>query len=186
MPCRDVVDVQPARRVSGQTLGARHEMTIDEYATNLGKFWINFNSLELLLRLYLTKRNKESEVGLELDVGSSCPLSHLTNYDSFQVLVAKYNDIASEGDRINMSDVVRLRDAIAHGRATTKEDVPVTLVKFSRPRSDNTVEVTFKEVLTIDFLDRCRKEMRATILSLAKRVEDEFPGTRVEDESTGA
>jgi len=152
-------------------------MTRNEYTNKLGQFWSNFNSLEMSLRLYLTKKNQESEVGLELDVGSSCPLSHMTNYDTFEALAAKYNHAVSEKHRINVSDVVRLRDAIAHGRAVMKEDVPLTLVKFSRPdRCDNTVKVTFKEVLTTDFLDRCINQTYATILSVAKRVEDEFPG----------
>lgn len=89
-------------------LGEQYEMkTLDEYATKIGKFWINFNSIELLLRVYLTKKNKESEVGLELDVGSSCPLSHLTNYDTFETLAAKYNDAVSDKHRINVSNVAR-------------------------------------------------------------------------------
>jgi len=154
-------------------------MTIDEYASKLGKFWINFNSLELLLRMYLTKHNRETEVGLEIDIGGSCPLSHLTNYDTFETLAEKYNATLALADRIDVSDIVRLRDAIAHGRVLTKAhlpDFPLTVVKFSKPdRGRGTVNVTFKEVLTASFLDRCINNAYSTARKVADRLKNEFP-----------
>ena len=132
--------------------------TLEEYTTKLGKFWVNFNSLELLLRLYLLKRNSEPEIGLELNMGDPCPLTHLTNYDSFQELARKYNDTVQPEDRISVGDVARLRDALAHGRVTTTTTVPMTVVKFARPdRASGATKVVFKQVLSADYLDKCAR-----------------------------
>lgn len=151
---------------------------LDDYAMKLGKFWINFNSLELLLRLYLTKKNSESEIGLELNIGDVCGLSHLTNYDSFKELAAKYNASVSNQYKIDISEINRLRDAIAHGRVVSKTDLPMlpmTVVKFSKPSKDTKmVTVEIKETLTAAYLDKCIKDMYNISLLISGLLDSEF------------
>jgi hypothetical protein len=149
--------------------------TLDDYALKLGSFWINFNSLELMLRLYLTKKNSEPEIGLELEAGDSCPATHLTNYDTFEVLARKYNAIVDANHRLDVSTIVKLRDAIAHGRVTTKTEVPMTVVKYSKPnKTTGAVTVEFKEILSAELLDQCKSDMFQMVHLVADLVKKEF------------
>lgn len=150
--------------------------SIEKYALAIGKFWVNFNSLELALRVYLTKKNLEPEVGLELAVGAKCPLSHLTNYDSFETLAEEYNATVARAHRRDFSKVAKLRNALAHGRVTTKTQVPMTVVKFSKPHPrKRTVTVEFKETLSPEYLNECTRDMNRMILDLVALINKEFP-----------
>ena len=149
--------------------------TIEEYALKLGKFWVNFNTLELLLRIYLAKSRGDSESGLELQVGDSCSTTYLTNYDTFGILANRYNSTVPSSDQIDQVEIVRLRDAIAHGRSITKDEIHMTLLKFSKPdRKSGMVKVVFREVLTGEYLDRVARTMHDAAMKIHQRIENEF------------
>ena len=134
--------------------------TLEEYALKIGKFWVNFNTLELLLRVYLTKHYNESEVGLELEVSETCEVTHLTNYDTFEVLARKYNSLVDSEQRLEVTSVARLRDALAHGRVTTKTQVPMTVIKYSKPQKNSgKVLVEFKETLSAEYFDQAKDDL---------------------------
>jgi hypothetical protein len=48
-----------------------------EHSLMLGKFWTNFNSLELLIRFYLAKKHGENDSGLDLKLGEKILASEL-------------------------------------------------------------------------------------------------------------
>lgn len=150
---------------------------LDEHVLMLGKFWGNFNSLELVLRLYLAKKYGEKESGLELNVGDKVPASHLTNYDSFAVIVGKYNAAVEPKNRIDANAIVGLRDALAHGRVTTKDDVPMTVVKFGRvDPATGDVAVEFRQELTAAYMQERITQARELMLKVHGLVQSEFGG----------
>jgi len=90
------------------------------YPEFLGQCFSNFNSLELLIRVYLVKQNKEIEVGLEVDEGNWVPVTFMTNYMQYRILINEYRKISN--DKIPqkyVDEIDRLRDLIAHGRMSS-------------------------------------------------------------------
>jgi len=149
---------------------------LDEYALMLGKFWGNFNSLELTLRIYLSEKYGEKVTGLDLHVGDKTPATHVTNYDQFGTLVRKYNAAVGDANRIDARELVTLRDAMAHGRVTTKRlDLPLTVIKFGLPdRKTKTVKVEFRQDLTHDYMSARIVQARALMEQVHKRTREEF------------
>lgn len=145
---------------------------LDRYELYIGKFWVNFNSLELLLRIYLCRSNSESEIGLEAVVGEDCPVSHLTNYDSFIVLVKKFNEKVDDVEKIEFQELNRFRDLMAHGRVVTKDRLPVTVIKYDRPQNGSkTVKVSDRQVFTFDYLEQRVTEANEMVLKISKLLE---------------
>lgn len=150
---------------------------LDEHVLMLGKFWGNFNSLELILRVYLAKKYSEKEWGLELDVGDKVTASHLTNYDSFAVIVDKYNDAVEARNRIDAGAIIAFRDALAHGRVTTKDDVPMTVIKFGKvDRATGEVVVAFRQELTAAYMQERITQARELMLKVHGLLQREFGG----------
>ena len=152
---------------------------MDRHVLGIGKFWLNLASLELLLRLFLVKKSREREIGLELNKGDRCELTHLTNYDSFGVLARKYNELASPQQRITAEPIEHFRDALAHGRSLTMDpSAPMTIVKFSKAdKATGTVTVEFRETMTDDVIRGAVTSVFAAISAVSEQLASEFPGT---------
>ena len=132
-----------------------------DYLCGIGKIIGNLHSLELLLRLFLSKTNGESLQNPQF-VNETLPVTHLTNYSSLRVLINEYNSILIDTERCFVVDlsVVTIRDAIAHGRLTSlNKEFPLTLWKFSKPlkSNKNTVNVELMEVISTVWLDNKRQ-----------------------------
>ena len=96
-------------------------MTAEDHILGLGKIIANLHALEYVLRIFLCEANSEM---VQIPLAGTIQLlkTHLTNYDSLGVLIDKYNASLSANEnkfRINR-EVVRVRDAIAHGRAASE------------------------------------------------------------------
>jgi len=112
-----------------------------DYATNLGMLVANLHSLEFRLRAFLSKLPHARPNGLPWDVnlysfpvGRELPESDITSYATLGRMIADYNKNATAykiGVPIS-TDIVPLRDALAHGRAaaTSGFENPC-LIKFS-------------------------------------------------------
>lgn len=124
------------------------------YCSSIGQIVSHLQSLEFLLRAYIyTKKDNphnplpENKKLYDFDIGERVPQSAMTSYDSLDKLIARYNKIVEEDDCID-TNIVKLRDLIAHGRASAIEPSPnFCLIKFSRStrgmvRVEATVEVT--------------------------------------------
>lgn len=123
-------------------------MTLDEHASNLGKLVNNLQSLELLIRVYLGEHNGEI-LNIPSAADSMVPETHVTNYDSLNQLIDKFNATvpAARPDLAIDKRAVELRDALAHGRVlSTDPQPPMRLFKFGRPNNGN-VDKTFDEVM---------------------------------------
>ena len=154
-------------------------MDLNEHATSVGKLLGNLQSLEFLLRVFLAKSTEARGDGKDartdlfsMPIGAVLPADQLTNYDSLDTLIAKFNARAEQdGFAILDKRIVALRDALAHGRVAAKvEGGNMHIVKFDRP-SNETVRVTYHEVMTKDWFDRERKVLFEAVVRVHKLVD---------------
>jgi hypothetical protein len=136
-------------------------MTEDEYAKKLGRLIANLNSLEFILRAFL--QNLPSAKPLELPngkdiysfpAGTELPESEITNYDTLEKLIEKFNVFANQRGFIEIDKrIIEIRNALAHGRVSSPTiSDNLRLVKFSRPVRGK-VKITFNEVLSRNWFE---------------------------------
>lgn len=120
------------------------------HASDLGTLVSNFQSLELIIRVYLytidnssmnTQQNKDL---MDLVEGDEIEDNALTNYDSLNNLIDRFNHdmkIRNSMEYALNKKLVRLRDLIAHGRVLGK--VPdmnrMKLFKFEKPKNGKVI-----------------------------------------------
>jgi hypothetical protein len=88
-----------------------------EHVIGLGKIIGNLYSLELLLRIFLCEANGENLEFPDSPTGT-VQETHLTNYMTLGELINAYNSKLAPPEKSFLVDrsVVKIRDAIAHGR----------------------------------------------------------------------
>ena len=138
-------------------------MTPSEHAQSLGRVVSNLLALETWIRHALLQhspnRNRPTKLSIKtLAIGSVVPIHELTNYKTLGALLKEFNLLQRRLGReiIDEDEIVKLRDALAHGRVVAESDevFPVRLIKFSAEnRADSTVTVTYSEVLDEDWFD---------------------------------
>lgn len=123
-------------------------MDIHQHAWRLGKLVGNLQTLEFLLRAFL--HEQPSAVPLCIPYGedifagpegTSVPLNDFTNWDSLGELIEKANQAFAHScvQPIDTS-IVRLRDAIAHGRVSAPVAAEhLRLVKFGKPKNGQVI-----------------------------------------------
>lgn len=151
-------------------------MDSNEHALGLGKIIANLHGLELLLRIFLCEENGDADgdgKGLPTSMPASMKDTYITNYKSLGQLIDQYNKKLTSAELALSVDeaVVKIRDAIAHGRLmSTSESFPLTLYKFGKPVSGD-VPLEAIEILTKDWLKlNCYKILQQVnnVLSCSK------------------
>jgi len=131
-------------------------MTLDEHARHLGRLLSNLQSLEFLLRAFLSQLPGARPFGLpdgtdiySFPVGARVPENDLTSYDSLTQLLEKFNSaMRAHGKAEIGGSLIELRDALAHGRVSAaEENENWRLLKFSKAKGGS-VQITFSEVMT--------------------------------------
>jgi len=117
-------------------------MDMDKHALALGKLIGNFQSLEFALRAFLLNDEVASGKVIlpsanlnDMNEGDIVRLNAFTNYDNLVQLIARYNShtkILSARLTIDRT-LVRVRDAIAHGRVSG--DAPAKIATPPREMS---------------------------------------------------
>ena len=129
-------------------------MDFDTRTKLLGEVLGNFQSLEFLLRLFLGKEEFFRLPLRRVKPGDTLPECAFTDWDSLGQLIARVNSQFLKlglPQRIDPS-LVKVRDALAHGRVFMPADEDVVLLfKFGRPRKGR-VTVETKYVLTEDMM----------------------------------
>lgn len=124
------------------------------HALNLGKLIGNLLSLEMGARMVIVKLDQRAarQVQTQLsqvNVGDQVEVNPFMNEDDFTQTLEKYNKQAPHDCRVNIDPIVRLRDALGHGRVfgfgTVKR---LRLLKFSRKKTDGKVSVELAEDMT--------------------------------------
>ncbi|HEY8007680.1 MAG TPA: hypothetical protein VIE66_13010 [Methylocella sp.] len=129
-----------------------------EHTIGLGKIIGNLHSLELLLRVFLCEKNRENLDFPESSTGV-VQETHLTNFMSLGNLIDAYNATLAPLEEIFSIDrsVVKIRDAIAHGRLTSLATTfPLTLHKFGKPKA-GVVTIELVEVISEKWLSENRQ-----------------------------
>lgn len=124
-----------------------------KYLELTGGLILNLQGVETLLRYFLVVRSGQPTSFPE--PGSAyADETFATAWIFLGGLVDQYNDcLSDEEKRLYGVDrqIVRIRDAFAHGRIVTREAFPVTLWKFGKPK-DGKVPIDFSETLTENWL----------------------------------
>jgi hypothetical protein len=134
-------------------------MTADEHLTSIGKIVGNLWSLELLLRIFLAEANHE-QTAFPTSNGEMMQETRLTNYATLDELISEYNDALAQSEQQYRVDatVVKLRNAFAHGRASsTAAAFPLTLWKSSKANQNKQVKVEFLAVLNDKWFEDNRR-----------------------------
>jgi hypothetical protein len=78
-------------------------------------------------------------------------------------------------DRIDAGEIIAFRDALAHGRVSTTDGLPMTVVKFGRPDPlTGQVMVEFRQELTADYLQTRITQTRTLMLQVDALLKKEF------------
>jgi hypothetical protein len=120
----------------------------------VGAIVLNLQSLELHLRYFLARMHRQDPIFPKIE-DTTAAVNYLTDYKSLTALVGQYNTALSADEKSKFAvdpGVVRIRDAIAHGRLVTlAKTPPFTLWKFGLEFEGKT-KVEFCEVLTEEWL----------------------------------
>lgn len=138
---------------------------------------VNLLSIEYRLRVFLSWANLPEACGYpaghrlgDFRVGDEFVVGAFTNYESLSQLVKKFNQIATSKQRKTVDQaVVRLRNALAHGRLTREpDDEFFRLIKFSKcDKKNGKVRVEYHEVLDQDWITKNQKLLSDTHYVLA-------------------
>jgi hypothetical protein len=115
----------------------------ETHANNLGKLVGNLQTLEMGARLAIVRLDQRSANQVETQLpqvkaGDIVELNAFTNGDDLTQTLEKYNKRSPLDCRIDVASIVRLRDAIGHGRAFGFGSMKhLRLLKFSRKKDTN-------------------------------------------------
>lgn len=147
------------------------DAAMEAFVCELGKLVNQLQTMELLLRVFLHNNRAKSEPRADVSAiesareGELVPENALTNYDTLPQLISKVNahlDAKKRDLRIDPA-LVRLRDALAHGRVYANQpSLPFHILKFGRA-SDGMVPVEINEVVTAEWIVTQRKKVQAAI-----------------------
>ena len=136
---------------------------IPDHIEWMGKLVVNLQSLEFALRAFLHNcetgwANQGGPSFLDnLTEGQQLEENAFTDYDQLKDLVRKYNhEVESKNTDLKVDPgVVRIRDALAHGRIaglSPSLNEPLRLVKYDKPTKGR-VHVTDYHILTKEWFD---------------------------------
>ena len=130
------------------------KLRLESHALNLGKLVGNLLSIEMGARMAIVKVDQRAakQVQTQLPQVRTADLVELNaftnNHDLTQTL-EKYNKQAPLDCRIDVKQIVRLRDALGHGRMFGFGSMKnLRLLKFSRKSTDGKVSVELAADMT--------------------------------------
>ena len=144
---------------------------LEAHARNVGAIVGNLLSLDLLVRVAIEWLEGSGPSLGPFREGAWLPRTPVTDPDSLGPMIDRFNALVPDpSDRLDAGGLVRLRDAIAHGRIlATEERTPMTLVKYGRnPDREGRIHVETVLVMTDDWFVEQRKFTRAALMRAAK------------------
>ena len=123
---------------------------MSEHVKQVGEIVVNLQSIEFLLRRFLfgVRREQANRRYEELAIGDVVNENSITNYHTFGHLIKDYNTYVSKNNpdlKLPKNDLVKLRDALAHGRIySVVPNGNCVLLKFSKP-VDGKTKITYCE-----------------------------------------
>ena len=163
-----------AKNTLAQFKGLRMEEAelVKKYSEHIGAFWLNFSSLELILRVVLHKRSggdtAESKLFPKVKEGDTLPATIMTNYDTFSQICNKFNATLKRNEKVDFSKIEMFRDALAHGRTTGDGTGSLSTIKYSKV-SKGRVTVVFMKIHTLSEIDALVAEMCSLLHNIAAK-----------------
>lgn len=146
------------------------------YPHGIGLVITNLQMLELILRSYLHEQELLNDPTTpkitdlyKVKEGQKLPVNALTNYDSLDKLIKKYNGTITDPSKKIDESIIGIRDSFAHGRCftTIKDQNTMRLIKFSREdKKTKTVTVTHNIELSMSEVT----EMAEKILAQTRKM----------------
>lgn len=135
------------------------DVEVRDHLVLVGGIVMNLQALETVLRYFLLRLYRQDPQFPQAGDNDASETA-LTNYVSLDYLIDQYNKALTETERqftVN-PEVVKIRDAISHGRLlAVLRQPPYRLWKFGKPK-DHRVPVEFCEELTVEWL-RAKSDM---------------------------
>lgn len=149
----------------------------ENHALSLGKLLGNLQAIEMGARLAIVELDARAAQIVQSQlptakVGDDVEVNAFSNSDDLRQTLEKFNKRAPDTCHIDVGPVVRLRDALAHGRTfgSGSLDGPLRLLKFSRKDQNNRVSVEVAEDMTpewfqsnITMLERVFEKVRIAL-----------------------
>lgn len=143
----------------------------ESHALNLGKVVGNLLMLEMGARMVIVKVDQRAAEQVQTQLpqvrtGDLVELNAFTNGDDLTETLEKYNKRAPLDCRVDVMPIVRLRDALGHGRTFGFGSMNhLRLLKFSRKSMDGKVSVELATDMTEEWF---RENIRMLIEALEK------------------
>ncbi len=128
-------------------------MKAEEHTQGVGAIITNLAALETVLRYFLA-RVKNEKIEFPQSGDRQTKKTYLTRSITLQNLIQNYNGALKTAESryaINKKDIVRLRNAFAHGRLLTTSEIPARLWNFIGSKKGH-MEIEFDEELNADWL----------------------------------
>ena len=127
-------------------------MKPEEHTQGVGAIVTNLQALETVLRYFLLRRKKQ-EPHFPKPGDRITKKTYLTRSIVLQNLIRNYNGVLDEGESKYAvdKDMVRIRNAFAHGRLLTSTEIPARLWNFIGSKKGH-MEIEFSEELTAEWL----------------------------------
>lgn len=141
----------------------------------------NLQTLEMVIRLALAQRegsparNTYGDDFRNQPVGTRIPLSDLSNFHSLNRLIEAFNrEFPSLGPLDK--DLIRLRDALAHGRVFNgPTEQAFRIVKFSKPSNSMEVEIEYSAVMDEGWFIENKAWTASAVATVAKALNTSPP-----------
>jgi hypothetical protein len=127
----------------------------EEHTQGIGAVITNLQALETVVRYFLARRH-EQDIQFPNIGDEEAAENYLTRWVGLDKLAKNYNGALTAEEakfKVQREEVVRIRDAFAHGRLLTSAQIPARLWKFSQARQGK-VRVEFSEELTPEWLKK--------------------------------
>jgi hypothetical protein len=139
---------------------------LDIYAYHLGALWGRLMSLEVLLRMAISRGKFKAP--LKVSAGDEMDHDVINRWAYLSSLVPEYNSIVATSHPecvISGANIVTLRNALAHGIAiSTSPSPPLRLVKFGKlDQSTGKVKVDFATDMTTEWLEEQQHLVQSAI-----------------------
>jgi hypothetical protein len=106
-------------------------------AHDVGALLLNLLALEFMARdslMCLDGRFHDADIFGKLRPGDVVDEHHLSDYSSLGPLLNRYNASARPSERVDVAQLVKLRDMLAHGRVGAELSADeMSLIKFAKP-----------------------------------------------------
>jgi hypothetical protein len=169
----------PSDDIVGAAPPLRH---FDIHALNMGRLVGNLLTLEMAARMAVARLDRQSggtpaETLIHVRQGDWVRINPFTNLDDLQRTLEKYNKYAPLACRLELGPIVRLRDALAHGRmfgsGPIRPDASLKLIKFDTKPQNNHVQVSLVVDMTAEWFSENLATLSKGLEKVARAIDYE-------------